>query len=427
MRHHFSRSAAVAGAILVLEAGSADGAGFMVRENSAASVATVSAGNASRADDASTVFNNPAGMSFLNGSQIEVGAAVVLPDINFSGDATFFGTPIPGVNDRNAGQVAMIPHLYGVYQIDNQFSAGIAVTVPFGNTMDYSENWPGRYVNIKTGLLTVDVNPNVSYRITDRLSVAAGFSAQYFKLQLSSAIAQFLILAPGAPDGGYLLTADDWAWGYNFGLLAQVTDTTRLGLTYRSGMSHSLEGNLELWPTTSPFLGLVSAPASAGINVPASTTLSITHQITPDFSLSSDLQFTQWHTFRQFTALSPPNPPISRNKSYKDSWMISVGGVYRLDNTWTLRGGVGFDESPVTDTYRFPGVPDKDRYMVGIGAGYNITDMMAVDFGYAHYFAAGHASMDSSINGVDLFTGIALHGAYESALDYLSISFRSTF
>jgi long-subunit fatty acid transport protein len=79
----------------------------------------------------------------------------------------------------------------------------------------------------------------------------------------------------------------------------------------------------------------------------------------------------------------------------------------------------------VTDEFRFPGVPDKDRVMTGIGASYNFTNAMSLDAGYAHYFATGHASMNSSINAVDQFTGVTLHGEYDNALDYLSISFRS--
>src|SRR5260370_26712046 len=90
-------------------------AGFMIRENSAESIATVYAGNASRADDVSTVFNNPAGMSWLEGSQVEFGSAAVFPSIKFHGNPTVMGSVIPGNNIRNAGQSALMPHLYGIF------------------------------------------------------------------------------------------------------------------------------------------------------------------------------------------------------------------------------------------------------------------------------------------------------------------------
>jgi long-chain fatty acid transport protein len=414
----------LSGAGLVLNATAAHAAGFMVRENSAESVATVYAGNGSRADEPATAFNNPAGMSWLQGNQFELGAAVVFPSMKFSGTSSIAGITLPGDNSREVGQIAGIPHFYGVFDIDSRWKAGIAITVPFGNTVDYAENWPGRYVNIKTAALSADINPSIAYKLTDHISIGAGVSLQYLKVELSSAIAQFAIFGPGTPDGGYLLKADDWAWGYNLGIIAEPFDGTRLGFTYRSETSHTLKGTLNFSAATSPLLGLVSAPASAPIDLPATFGGSITQQITPDFSLSSDVQFTQWNVFKQVAVQAPPNPVFTFTEDYRDSWMISVGGVYRMNDTWTLRAWLGWDESPVTDAFRDTGVPDKDRYMIGLGAGYKLSDMSSLDIGYAHYFAAGHATMNSSINSVDPITGVVLNGRYNNALDYVAVTFR---
>ena len=92
-----------------------------------------------------------------------------------------------------------------------------------------------------------------------------------------------------------------------------------------------------------------------------------------------------------------------------------------------LRAGLGWDESPITDAYRDTGVPDKDRYMIGIGAGYKFSDSQSLDVGYAHYFAAGHATMNSSVNNTDPITGVVLQGRYNNALDYLALTYRFGF
>src|SRR6185436_7542429 len=176
--------AVLAGAVPFAGANDAAAAGFMVRENSAESVATVFAGNASRADDVSTVFNNPAGMTALRGTQIEIGSAAVFPDMHFSGNATIGGAAIPSDNSRNIGQVAAIPHLYGVVDLGDRVKAGLGITVPFGNTVDYSEDWSGRYVNIKTAALSADINPNIAFQVTDHFSIGGGVSLQYLKLDL---------------------------------------------------------------------------------------------------------------------------------------------------------------------------------------------------------------------------------------------------
>ena len=125
---------------------------FMVRENSAASLATAFAGNASRADEPATVFNNPAGMSWLPGAQTQFGGTGVLPSVNFEGDATVFGSPIPADNSRNNGQFAFIPHAYGVFDLTERLKAGFALTVPFGNTIDYSISRQRRFrpISIQT-------------------------------------------------------------------------------------------------------------------------------------------------------------------------------------------------------------------------------------------------------------------------------------
>jgi long-chain fatty acid transport protein len=354
---------AAAGLSPLIAASNAAASGFAVRENSAESLATVFAGNASRADDASTVFNNPAGMSLLQGAQIEVGSAAVFPDMHFNGNATVLGTPIPADNSRDVGQVAAIPHLYGLLDINDRMKAGIAITVPFGNTVDYSEDWSGRYVNIKTAVLTVDINPNISYRVTDNFSIGVGVSAQYLQGNLSSAIPQFLIL-PGTADATYLLRVDDWAWGYNFGFLWEAMPGTRLGVTYRSGIDHTLTGKLNFSPN---ILGLTTQPATTDLSVPASVTGSITHQYNPNFSVSTDVQFTQWDTFDVISAVAPPNPTFNFVERYRNSWMVSVGGVYRLNDVWTLRGGLGWDQTPITDRFRSVSLPDEDRYLVGLG------------------------------------------------------------
>jgi long-chain fatty acid transport protein len=411
-------------ALCLLAGGRAAASGFMVRENSAESIATVFAGNASRADDVSTVFNNPAGMSLLAGTQVEAGAAVVLPDMHFKGNATIRGNPIPGDNSQEIGQVALIPHFYGVFDLDDRTKLGLAITVPFGNTVDYGNVWSGRYVNIKTAALAFDFNPNISYRITDRVSIAGGISAQYLKLTLSSGIAQFLILGPTAPDGKFELTGSNWNLGYNLGILAEPMDGTRLGLTYRSGISHNLNGTLRFSPQTSPLLGLKTAGAHAPLRLPASITGSVTQQVSDDLSLSSDIQFTQWHVFQKVAVVAPPDPTFTFQENYRDSWMLSIGGVYRMNDTWKLRAGVGYDQSPVVDAFRDTGVPDKNRYMVGIGPAIQLSDTTFLDAGYAYYFGAS-ASMDRSVNAVDPITGVVLHGHYNNALNFLSVTFRA--
>jgi len=218
---------------------------------------------------------------------------------------------------------------------------------------------------------------------------------------------------------------DNWGWGFNLGVLAEPWDGTKIGLTYRSGIDHGMSGTLTFDPTTSPLLGLVDGPANTDISVPASITGGFTHQLMDNLSFSVDAQFTQWNTFDQ-VAVNSANPTFVFEERYRDTWMVSIGGEYRLDEDWTLRAGFGFDESPVVDAYRDTGVPDKDRYMVGVGFGYRIAPSVSLDVGYAHYFAAGHATMNESVNRIEPITGaVILNGRYDNAMNFLSFSLRT--
>ena len=412
------------GALSVAGSGEALAAGFAVRENSAESVATVFAGNASRADDVSTVFNNPAGMSNLLGTQIEVGGALVLPSIHFSGNLTAGTTTLPGDNSRQNGLITLIPHFYGVVDLNDRTKLGLAITTPFGNAVDYGDQWSGRYVNIKTSAISMDFNPNISYRLTDWLSVGGGVSLQYFRLGLATGIPQSLIFGTG-PDSSFDLAVANWSWGYNLGLLAQPWEGTRIGFTYRSDIDHTLKGVLRLAPTTNPLLGLSTAHAATDIHLPATWTASLTQDVSGDLSLFSDVQYTAWHSFQDVTLVAPPNPNFTFVENYRDTWMVSVGGNYKLNDVWSLRGGFGFDESPVTDAFRDTGVPDDNRYMIGIGPRIRLNDTMLLDLGYAHYWGAA-ATVNKSVNSVDPFAGTVLHGQFNNTLDWLVVSFTAT-
>jgi long-chain fatty acid transport protein len=422
----FSRSATLLALTLLAVPLPAQAGGFMLRENSAEALATSSAGNGSRATGPDTVFANPAGMTMLKADGIEVGAALVLPSMTFSGSATQATpagpVPLAGNTGGDSFPMAVIPDLYGAMRLSENISAGIALTVPFGNANKYDPNWYGRYLGTKTSAVSADINPAIAWRIDDAWSVGAGFSAQYLKLDVTSAIDQAAIFGAGAPDASYRFKGSDWAFGYNLGVLVDLGGT-RVGVTYRSSTHHRLEGNLD-FTGASPLLGLISGGASAKAQLPATTGLSITSEITPDLSLSADLQFSQWSVFKN-VVIESQNAPFPNVQGYRDTWMAAVGGVYKLDDQWSLKSGIAFDETPVTSRYRAVTLADTDRYLLGAGVEVKLGDGMAVEAAYGHSFTFNHPNMNSSINNTDPIThSVRLNGRYDVNVDLLAVSFR---
>lgn len=397
--------------------------GFMIRENSAIGVGMVYAGNGSRADAASTAFNNPAGMTRLVDDEVELGSTIIFPSIEFDGSATALGGFLAGNNGGNAGRVPVIPNLYWVFGLNDRLKAGIAITAPFGNGIEYDPNWYGRYLGLKITALSADINPNIALRVNDSLSIAGGFSAQYLKLDYSSAIPQFVIFGPGTADALYRFNADSWAFGFNLGALLELQDGTRIGLTYRSGIDHRIMGNLD-FTGGNPFLGLISGSAAADVHLPPTMGFSVTRDWSADLSLSMDVQFTQWSVFKRIV-IESQNSPFPFEQGFRDGWLVSVGGTYRVNEAFTLRAGLGWDQTPVTDRYRAVTLPDEDRYLVGLGFSYQLTDLIALDGGYQHSFAAEHADMDNSLNNTDPMTqSVVMSGKYDVDVDVLAFTMR---
>jgi long-chain fatty acid transport protein len=429
-------AAAAVGLALLLLPAPARAGGFAVRDTSAESVGMATAGNGSRADDLDTVFNNPAGMTYFDGNQVELGLLAVHTNIDFSGSDTLAGTPVTGLMG-NGGRFGGVPNIYAIYGLSDRLKAGLAITAPFGLLVKYNQPWIGRYLGIEGNIATVDINPNLAYRVSDWLSVGGGVSAQYLKGILATSIDQAAILgAPGTPDADARLDVSDWAFGYNLGILVQPLPGTRIGLTYRSKLAHQQRGTFE-YSDVAPALGpaglgvLVSdRDASEDFALPATIGFSVTQQVTPAWSLSADLVRTQWSTLKQVNitdaatgiSLAPPLP-----SGFRDTWSVAVGANYRLNERWTLRGGVGWDQTPVTDAYRAVFLPDQSRITIGIGAGYKYSESLTVEFAYGHFFAAGNTPITGSVNSVDQITGSVLKGNYDVSLDEAALSARIRF
>jgi len=250
-------------------------------------------------------------------------------------------------------------------------------------------------------------------------------SAQWLQGTLAQGFNQGAL---GAPDALVRFKGDDWAFGYNLGAFFKPWHRTQLGVTYRSKISHQLHGDFNFLRVATPLGGaLVSGAALLDVPLPASTTFGITQTVSPHLTVSLTAQWTQWSAFKYINIQSTTaTAPI--NLGFSDTWFTSIGATYQLNDAWTLRGGIGWDQSPVDNRYRTVNIPDQDRYMVGLGFGYKISDALTLDGAYAHYFAP-NASMNGSVNNTDNnpFGATLLNGTYQLSLDYVSMSVRYKF
>lgn len=390
----------VAGALLAIS-GSAAASGFALIEQSASGLGNAFAGGAAGAEDASTIFFNPAGMSRLSGKQIAVAVHDITPSAKFSGTGAS-GTDMGG----DAGGSTFVPNAYFTMEMQPNLKMGVGVNSPFGLQTEYDAAWVGRYQAIKSKIETINLNPSVAYQVNEALSLGAGLDYQHISGELSN----FAGVA-----GTATVKGTDYAWGYNLGALYNVSSSTRIGVAYRSAISYTLAG------TVTTALPAANGPVSLDLKLPDTLSLSGFHQLNDKWDVMADVTWTGWSTFKQVKVVDGTGATISNTpENWKNTVRVSVGATQHYNEQWLARVGLAYDQAPVADAFRTARIPDNNRTWLALGGQYKPSTANAIDFGYAHLFVS-----DSSIN--ESNPAPALVGTYKNKVDILSAQFTQSF
>ncbi len=438
---------AVASALLAMSGG-ASASGFALIEQNGSGLGNAYAGGAASAEDASTIFYNPAGMSRLAGKQVVVAANAIRPSAEFSNSASVAASlQTLGGNGGDAGGWALVPNAYFAMEVSPQTRIGVGINAPFGLKTEYDSGWMGRFQAIKSEVKTINLNPSVSYQVNDSFSIGAGLNYQHIKGELSSAVnyagaVYAATLAAGASaataaatataataggkaEGTSTINGSDSAWGYNLGALFNVGPQTRVGLAYRSRIKYTLSG-------TAGFENRPAALAAAlpdqavtlAITMPDSFSVSAFHQLNDKWDVMADASWTGWGVFQQLNVLKANGASLTATpENWRDTWRVSVGANHHYNDKWTARIGVAFDQTPTSDTYRTARIPDEERTWLAVGGQYKPSKESAVNFGYAHLFVK-----DASIADKQAAAGKGnLIGSYENSVDIISVQYTHSF
>jgi long-chain fatty acid transport protein len=423
-------AAALGGMAIAVSGGMASGAGFALQENSGSAIGNAFAGGAASAEDASTLWSNPAGMSRLGSPQVAMAVHLITPSFKFQNDGSVPAAFQPlGGTGGDAGSVNVVPNLYVTVPIDRRWRVGVGINAPFGLVTEYDDNWIGRFQAVKSDIKTINVNPSVSWRVNDTLAVGAGVSWQRIDAELTSRVnySAALAQAAGQAAAGGLIPAslvpqivgltpglesqakvegDDSAWTWNVGFLWDVTPQTRIGGQYRSSIKYNIAANVDFCSPGScsplpalpaqiaPVVGLLAANVNgvlanggvrADIELPDIANLSIFHRLDDRWDLMADVQYTRWSVFKELRFVRTTGALLSNTpENFEDAWRFSVGATYHWTDAWSFRGGLAYDQSPVTDVDRTPRLPDADRYWIAIGAQYRFNRNLALDAGFVY-------------------------------------------
>lgn len=371
-------------------------AGFQLSEQSAIQMGRAMAGAGIVGDDLSAVHYNPAGMTLLSGTRMQATGTWVAVNLDYEGDSG------QSENGRLKGQI--IPAGFITHQINDSLWAGLGLTVPYGMGTEFGEGWEGRERGTESMILTFDINPNLAWKVNEKLSVG-GVSLQYAKAALGSG----RIVSKNGHTINSNVKGDSWAWGWNVGVMFQPVETVRLGLAYRSNISHNADGhttlnNVPVKTDNGLVLTNIRSDMEVRIKTPDTITFSATWEATDALRLSGTARWSKWSNFH---SLDVQNLDLAGTQfsstvvenNWDDTWFFSVGADYKLNGQWTIRGGVAYDQGPVENQYRMAVIPDTDRVWFSGGASYKYTDNLTFDFGATYIKGVGDTDLYDKVGG----------------------------
>lgn len=376
------------GLMLIVGGSSSFAGGLYLNEFATPSMGTAGAGQQAYANDASTnfAFHNPAGMTRIDGNQVSLGAGLIEGKTKFDADSD---TPFSGGNGGDQAGFAPLVGSHGVLSLTDDWKLGMSVFTVSGASLDPSNDWAGRFQLQEINLLTITANPNVAYRVNDWLSLGAGLTAMYADLELKLAAPP--IPPPGGGDGRVKIDGNDWAFGYNFGALFELSSRTRIGVTYVSKIEPSFGGDLSVRSGTGP--GFTTS-SELEFTFPQLVRAGVYHELNDQWALLGSVGWEDWSEFDSFE-ISTNLGGQSIETDWRDTYHFGGGVHYRPTEDWLLQAGMAYDTSPVSDGKRSADIPIDRQIRYAVGVQHQFTESMTLG-GAFEYIDLGDARIKSN-------------------------------
>lgn len=363
---------------------SALAAGFYLNEHSANGLGRAFAGQAVLAENATVLYSNPAAMSLLEKESVSLFVSYVDPGIDSEGTMTLSNqgqTMTLDASQEGVAGSAIIPAAFYVKPINDKLTAGIGIYSNYGLASDYDDSFNALHFSDRAEIKSVNINPSIAYEVSDRLSLGLGLNLVHAEAELSTTVPGVISAAVGGmvPAGAKIarVEGDDWSYGWNLGVHWTPVDSTQVGFSYRSEVDLTLSGEMQ-----SDVVAVYNQAGSVDIDLPAVAELAVNHDLNEQLSIQASVNWFGWSSFDVLEAnLENGIDVLLKEENFNNARKYSVGATYKLDNAWTIRGGVAFDEGAVSDEHRSLSIPDTDRRWLSAGTTYTINESMTLDAG----------------------------------------------
>lgn len=389
--------------------------GFYVDEQSALRLGDAFSGGAAQADDASTAFYNPAGLTRLKQKQLTVNLSAISVSSEFDGDSTTFGGASVSGKKASADALDLLPSIYFSAPMSEKLVFGAYINTPYATGTDFGKDTVARYFATKSEITGIDFGTAFGFKATSDLSFGLSMVMQYISAtvaqsintsgackaaELSSGLGPFTCpglglsdteIGQNTHDSQFEMKGDDLAIGFTAGMLYEFSPESRLGLHYRNRISHNLQGTAKVnVPDSAATFGNLAglsttkANGTAQLETPSQANLSF-YQGLGKFSVQADVQWTDWSSFDALVVKSD-NAVIQgvatpQTYDWVESYRYSIGGSYQVNPSLTLRTGFALDQSPIEDRDTKIDFAFDDYKAISFGLTYDMNKDMAFDFG----------------------------------------------
>ncbi len=397
--------------IAIAFSGSAAAAGFQLLEQNASGLGNAYAGSAAVAENASTVFYNPAGMTQLQDREFSLGATVINTSYEFNNSASSTGY-LSG--NSNGGVTAVVPNAYLSWRLNKDIYVGLGIGAPFGLSTEYDNNWYGAAQSVKFDIQTININPSIAWRANEWLSLGLGVDYQTLNAEYVRAAA---VISPALAATQATLNLDGDAWGWNAGALFTLSPATKIGVSYRSTMNFHLDGDISLNGPAAAGLGATGAASNtrADVKLPDTFIVSATHKLNERWELLGDVSWTGWSSIPKIDVIRTSGlqngvTAQTLDTEFRDTWRVALGSNYQLNDAWKLKFGIAYDQTPVKGpSTRLVSLPDNDRTWFTLGAQWKPNKTSTFDLGMAYLYVK-----DPEINNNQALAGRGLvAGSYQ--------------
>ncbi|UCV13926.1 OmpP1/FadL family transporter [Quatrionicoccus australiensis] len=383
--------------IAVAFSGTASASGFQLLEQNASGLGNAYAGSAAVAENASTIFYNPAGMTELKDREISGGLTAINTSYKFTDNGSNVGALATAGNGGDGGGWGYLPNAYASWALNKDWYIGLGVGAPFGLKTEFDNPWKGGAQSLMFDIKTINVNPSIAWRVNESVSLGFGLNWQTIQADYHRQVA---VLSANHAATKMLLKLDDDAWGWNIGALFKLTPKTKLGVSYRSTMKYDLKGDIKFEGPVAQLAGSTTdRGAKASLELPDTFILSLTHALNDQVELLGDLSWTGWSSIQEVAVINTETkgvgsplsteglPAQTLHTKFRDTWRVALGSNYRYNDALKLKFGVAYDQTPVKgENTRLVSLPDNNRWWLSLGAQWKATKDSTLDLGVTRLF-----------------------------------------